>query len=257
MKQRKTLLKSCLFSACASMLACQPVYADEDGWNHNLAIYMWGTEIEATTVTGDGVTVEFSDILDNLEMAFMGAYAARKGKWSILGDLIYSDVEGNKRYDFDPPLTGSADATLGLKALSVQAAAGYELYNDNEGTVTDVIVGLRYLDISNDLSLRFDVTIPEIDPEIGGKISGDSFDAFVGLHGKTRLGKRWFLPWVTTVGAGESDLTWSVAAGIGYNAADWADIVLGYRYMKWEMDDKEFLADYSMSGPLLGAVFRF
>ena len=257
MKQRKTLLKTCLFGACASMLACQPVYADEDGWNHNLAIYLWGTEIEANTVTGDGVTIEFSDLLDNLEMAFMGAYAARTGKWSVLADLMYADVEGKKHYDFDPPLTGGVEGKLGLESLTIQAGVGYELYNDNEGTVTDAIVGVRYLDISNSLTLNFDVAPPELDPEISADASVDALDAFVGLRGKARLGKRWFLPWGTTVGAGESDLTWSVAAAIGYNAADWADIVLGYRYMKWEMDKKEALADYSMSGPLLGAVFRF
>ena len=192
----------------------------------------------------------------------MASYQARKGKWSMLGDLIYLDVEANERIDFEGPIggdliQGGIDATLGVEGLVFNLGAGYTLYDDNEGTVTDFMFGARYLDLNNDLVLKLDLPLPDIGQEV--KISGgdDVWDAIAGFRGRIRIGERWFLPWIANVGAGQSDFTWGAMAGVGFQAAEWVDIVGTYRYLKWEFDDNDALADIDFSGPALGAVFRF
>ena len=66
--------------------------ATQDQWQYSAAIYLWGADIGGKTIGGSEVEVGFSDLLDNLEMAFMGAFAARKNNWSLLTDIIYLDL---------------------------------------------------------------------------------------------------------------------------------------------------------------------
>ena len=51
-----------------------------DQWEYDAMIYLWGAGIDATTQTGGDIDMSFSDILDDLDMTFMGGFGARKGK---------------------------------------------------------------------------------------------------------------------------------------------------------------------------------
>jgi hypothetical protein len=64
------------------------------------------SEISGTTSMGTGVDVDFKDILGNLEFGAMAACQARKGKWSLLTDVIYLDVSGDHQLDLIPPIGG-------------------------------------------------------------------------------------------------------------------------------------------------------
>ncbi len=68
----------------------------EDRWKFKLAIYLWGAGVGGTTQRGDQIDVGFSDIASNLNGAFMGAFEARKSKWSLGADVIYLNVEADK-----------------------------------------------------------------------------------------------------------------------------------------------------------------
>ena len=135
-------------------------------------------------------------------------------------------------------------------------AGGYNLYDDGEGTTTDVVFGARYLDLSTDMRIDFDLSLPEQNPSISFSASDTVLDAIVGLRGVVSLGDRWFMPWGGNVGAGGSDLSWQAMVGVGYRASSWADIALTYRYLKFELDS-DVVDELSINGPLLGVVFRF
>jgi hypothetical protein len=246
----------CVFSLPAM---AQSESDDDDGWDHSLAIYLWGAGISGTTASGSSVDVDFGTITDNLNFGAMGSYMGRKGKWSMLADVIYLDLSGDKQFNLIPPEgpgTGvNANVGLDLTSWVVSAAGGYNVY-DREGTTTDLIFGVRYLDLSSDLFLDFSVGNPELNQSFDIPLSGDAWDAIVGARGDISLGDRWFLPWGANIGAGDSDLTWQAMAGIGFKASSWADIVLTYRYLKWEMDDGP-IDNLVISGPLLGVIFRF
>lgn len=259
------LIKSVCIAICLAAILSQPLMAQsepsDDEWNHSLAVYLWGASIGGTTGTGTGLEVDFKDILDNLEFAFMGSYMGRKGKWSVLSDVIYMDVSADRQGEFNPPIGEgnipiNGTATLDMKSLIIHAAGGYNIHDDGEGTTTDVIFGLRYLDLKTDLLLNFNINPenPGVSIPIGA--SEDFWDAIVGLRGVISLGDRWFMPWGANVGGGDSKFTWQAMAGVGYKASSWADIVLTYRYLKWEFDNTA-VDDLYISGPLLGAVFHF
>lgn len=243
-----------------SMPAIAQSQADDSGWDHSLAVYLWGASIEGSTPLGTDISVDFKTILDNLELAGMGSYQGRKGKWAVLADVIYMDLSGDKSINLVPPAGPGAgvnlDASLDMKSWVVNAAGGYNLYDDGEGTTTDFVFGLRYLDLTNDVALNLSVGSPDLGIPAAVSKSGDALDAIVGARGVISLGDRWFMPWGGNVGAGDSDLTWQAMAGIGYRASSWADIALTYRYLKWELD-ADFVDDLVLSGPLLGVVFRF
>jgi len=261
------LARKTLFALFFVALFSQPVMAQsdsesgDDGWNHTLAVYLWGADIGGATTLGNDIDVGFKDLLDNLNFGAMGAYQGRKGKWSVIANVIYLDVSADKQFDLIPPIGGdlinvTTDVDLDLTGWVIDLGGGYNLYNDREGTVTDFVFGARYLDLSTDILLDFDLGGPDLEIKVPFSDSGHVWDAIVGLSGRVRIGDRWFMPWGATIGAGDSDLTWSARAGVGFNAASWVDIVASYRYLKWELDG-ELIDEISFSGPMLGAVFHF
>ncbi|MGB5620067.1 MAG: hypothetical protein WBM78_24720, partial [Desulfobacterales bacterium] len=85
-----TLLAVVLFhTATISAAESSP----ENSWEFAAEVYLWGAAIGGDTATDSSVNISFDDLIDNLEMAFMGTFGARKGKWSFLADVIYLDVK--------------------------------------------------------------------------------------------------------------------------------------------------------------------
>ncbi|MGB5613095.1 MAG: hypothetical protein WBM67_10610, partial [Sedimenticolaceae bacterium] len=64
----------------------------DESWQFDGAVYLWGAGIGGTSAAGDDIDISFSDLIDNLDMAFMGSLEARKDKWTLLADVIYLDV---------------------------------------------------------------------------------------------------------------------------------------------------------------------
>jgi len=51
------------------------------------------------------------------------------------------------------------------------------------------------------------------------------WDVVIGVRGHANLNRQWYLPYQLDIGAGQSDLTWQAAGGIGYRF-DWGDVNL-------------------------------
>jgi len=257
---RYKLVVSFLGVLLSAQALAQSNEVSADKWEHSLAIYLWGADIGGTTARGTGVNVEFSDIVDNLKMAFMGAYAARKGKWSIMTDALYLNVSASKTLDLLPPIGGdiinvTTDAKLDLEGLVIHLAGGYNLVQ-NENSGLDFIFGARYLDLSTDLDLNFDLGLGGPPLNVPLSASGDALNAIVGLKGRLNLSERWFIPYYVDVGAGDSDMTWQATAGITYRAGQKIDVALAYRHLEWDLD-AALTDDLNFSGPLLGVIFRW
>jgi hypothetical protein len=54
-----------------------------------------------------------------------------------------------------------------------------------------------------------------------------------------------------------SDLTWEALGVLGYRFNSWLAAHAGYRYMKVDYEDGDFLYDVELSGPIIGATFKF
>ena len=242
-----------------SALAQTGSSGSQDKWQYTGAIYLWGADIGGTTIRGSEVEVGFSDLLDNLEMGFMGAFAARKNNWSFLTDVIYLDLGVDNTTDLSIPIGGNilpvtTRTELDLKGWVVQLLGGYNLYSEGKSTL-DLVAGARYLDLDMDLFLELQSLGPGQSRSISESLT--AWDGVVGLKGHASLGERWFLPYYLDVGAGQSKLTWQATAGIGFRAGRVVDLALVYRHLEWDLDSTRVIDDINFSGPTLGVIFRW
>ena len=259
----KKLLVVTLTGALMSTTAVAQAQSDssesQDQWQFAGAIYLWGADIGGNTIRGSEVEVGFSDLLDNLELAFTGAFAARKNNWSFLTDVVYIDLGSDNTADLSipvgpvqVPVTTATD--LDLQVWVLNFAGGYELYSAGNSRL-DLIGGVRYLDLGMDLFLELESLGPGQSRTISK--SHTAWNGIIGLKGQASLGERWFLPYYVDVGAGESELTWQAAAGIGYRAGRVWELALVYRHLEWDLDSTRLLDDLNFSGPTLGVIFRW
>jgi len=222
-----------------------------DTWQNEISIYGWFAGIDGTTnvPTGSGpdISIDASDILDNLNMIFMGGYEGKYGKWSIIADLVYMDVGGGADR---PVLLGARSVDLDIKSWIVNGGVGYDLVQSERGTLA-FVGGVRYLglDAEVDLGIMGNPLVERSDSE--GLVDG-----IVGFRGNLRLGDNWYLPYYADIGTGGSELTWQLFGGVGYRFG-WGDIRLGYRYLSYDLGDDKVMEDLQISGPALGVGFRF
>jgi hypothetical protein len=235
-----------------------------DQWEYEAMIYLWGSAIDATTQTGGDIDMSFSDIVKDLDMAFMGTFGARKGKWSLLADAIYMDISQSDGGSETVPILGGAvnvtrsvDTDITMKSWITTFGAGYNVVN-NERATLDLVGGARYLwlDVDVKLNLSRDGEFLQTSRQVKVSESDHVWDGIVGIKGKINLDKNWYLPYYADVGTGGSQSTWQAMAGVGY-AFKWGDVLLAYRYLDYNFDSDFMLDDMNISGPALGARFRF
>ena len=228
-----------------------PAYAQSgDSWQYSAAINLWGAGIQGTAQNGNTIDVGFSDILDNLDMTFMGTLEGRKGQWSWIADVLYLSVSTDESSDVSTPagpVTGKVD--VGVDGWVWNLLAGYNLSN-SEGGVSDLVFGARYMKMETGLNLNIGGA------GRGGSASGSVWDGVVGIRGRANLQGNWFVPYYADIGTGQSDLTWQVLGGFGYKY-NWGDMTLAYRHLEWEFDTDVPLADVNFSGPIIQAKWHF
>ena len=96
-----------------------------DDWQYALALYGWfptiGGSLKYPLSSGAVADVEAGpgDYLKDLKFAFMGSLVARNNDWSILADLIYLDLSGQKGKATVPLLPGGTGFDLKANNLSL------------------------------------------------------------------------------------------------------------------------------------------
>ncbi len=243
-----------------------------DSWEYQAAIYLWLPSIGGDTSFpsssgGSSVDVSAEDVLDALEMAFMGTFGAKKGKWGVWSDLVYADFGASKdgSRDFtignvEIPASVDADLSLDLKMWMWTVAGTYELAKTPKYTV-DLLAGARYLDVTQtlDWSISGDISgLPPVSSSGSSEVNPNFLDGVIGVKGVAYLGNehKWFIPYYLDVGTGQSDLTWQVNAGIGYRY-NWGALVATWRYLDYEFESDDRIQSLNLSGPLFGASFQW
>lgn len=243
----------------------------EDKWQFQAILYAYGPDIGGSTTFperggGGSVNVSNSTILDNLNFAFMGTLEAHKGRLGFFTDIMYLDVSGSKSQtrDFsirDHDVGGvTADLGLGIKGTVWTLAGSYGVSNDPSTTV-DVLAGARLLDVKTDLSYNLSA---DVGPFAGPGRSGNSdvnssyWDAIIGAKGRVIFGpnREWFVPYYADVGTGQSDLTWQIFGGLGYQFS-WGSILGGWRYLDYKFKSDSKVQDLTFNGPMLGVMFSW
>jgi len=243
-----------LMMAVLLLLSVTPVSAEEksaDEWQFDATVYLWGSTLKQTTAAGDAVSINFGTILKNLDFAAMGTFEARKGKFSMLTDVIYMDLSTDQKHDGDflgQPIEGKL--TVGLKSWILNLVGGYNLIDSGKNQF-DIAAGARFLDV------EVPVTIKLNDHKIKTSEGGSGWDGVIGLKGRHYFPDGYYFNYYADVGGGYSKLTWQTAVNFSYDYKKFTG-VLGYRYLKWNFkNDQPALDDLTIHGPYIGAKWSF
>jgi hypothetical protein len=233
-------LSSVLILALGSIFTASAQSTTQDsGWQFAAELYFWGASIGGETAAGTDIDVELDDILDSLEFAFMGAAGIRKGRWSLIADAIYLNVEDSAT------VAPGIDASVELTNWVVTPFLAYSLLDTEKGRF-DILGGARYLYLKADLSIG----------PFSGDDSGANWDGIIGARGEVNLSPNWFLFAYGDVGTGDSDVTWQGFGGLGYRFKR-IELVAAYRYLRWDFDDETLIDDLNIHGPAVGIRVPF
>ena len=251
MKLKNLLVGSALFSsilfAGGDIVPVEPVIEEVpvvNEWNYTGAIYFWTAGMDGKTASDGDFDIPFSDIIDNLDMGFMGTLGAQKEKWGMHADIIYLDVGTDINIG---PNDRAVD--FSLKSWIISPTVSYELVNDEQFNL-HVLAGARYFYMKS----IFDGSLIDLEG------SGNVWDGIIGLKGTYDFNEKWFMPFQADIGTGDTDVTWQAFAGIGYKYENF-DLILGYRHIEWNFDDNapggKIFNNFNIDGPMFGAKFRF
>jgi hypothetical protein len=252
------------------------------GWTFAVTPYVWLPTVSSTlkydTPRGGTVTTNISagigDYLTNLNFALMGGAEARYDRFTVLTDLVYTNLSlttDNSHFstlNLGPgpvyiPRQQQLSTGTRMAATIWSLAGGYTVVQGDWGNV-DAVVGLRMLVVGSttNYSLTNDIFLP--DRTIGLSRSGNlslsdaNVEGVGGVKGRINIpDSDFYVPFYADVGSGSLPLTWQLYAGIAYRAATWVDLSVGYRYLAFTNGGNKGVRNLDFGGAILAANFRF
>jgi len=233
--------------------------AGVDQWEFQLAPYAWLAGQNGTVATLPGlppadVDIDFyDDILGNINLAGMLVGEARKGRFGLFADIVYSDIETEDPVPYGVLYSAVSSQT---KSWMVSVAGLYRLA-EQQNRFLDVIAGVRYWSVDSDLTLKAGLL-----PERSITNSEDWFDPLIGLKGLSALGNsKFFISGGLVIGGfgvnAGSDFFWDASINLGYQWTKGFSTTVGYRYLDVDYEKDAFLYDVVQDGITLGLSWRF
>ena len=240
------------FALCAgSILASAPISAQASDWSYAATVYLFMPETKTSLDTPLGKVegeLSFSDALSNLDFAFMGAFGASNGRWSLLADYNYTKLSfGNAS---PGPAFSGLNTTLKTQFLSGYVA--YRVYED-QSVQLDLAGGFRWFSTDTVFTLT-----PGIVPGRTNAVNESWTDPVIGARARVSFSKDWTGTAFLDYGGFSSDSeTWQLLLTADYAINDRWVVRGGYRYISFDhkINGNDFA--FSQSGPLIGATYRF
>ena len=259
-----------LAAAVSLLLGVAAAQAADDDWQFRASLYGYIPDISGEAnfpAGGSEIDIAADDLIENAKLVGMASFEAQHRRWGAFVDLIYMDIGdsvsgssslGAGQVPLPPGIT--ADASLDVKAWVITTAANFRAIETSQSSF-DVFAGLRLLDAQSDLSWSFNVDLSPFGgpPQHGSAEAGDNkIDAIAGVKGRYEFGAdgRWFIPYYLDAGAGDSDLTWQAALGIGY-AMKHGEVFAAYRHLDYDFGNAGAIANLEFDGPALGLSYRW
>ena len=251
----------------ALISASQPSLADEIEWQ--IAPYIWAADVGLDlTINNDpalGISVPFKNIVDKLDGAFM-LHVEGRGATSNIGG--FADIISLKISDSGVIAVGPGGPVLGDLVVETELSMGlYEAggllrFGDLsiDSTVMDILIGARYVDVDQDLSITLPGPAGTIIPR---SISVSELDMLVGVRAIGKFTDRLGYQVRGDYAGFGTDGTINLLASIGYTFGQGLfTLDLSYRYMSLELSDNlnngaNSSSEIDLSGPALGFVFNF
>jgi hypothetical protein len=255
-----TLRRAVRVSITAAMLAAgtAPAWAadqDDDPWRFTVAPLLWGAGINGNVTVRNrsaDVNVDFNQILDHTDAAFMAYFEARNSEFGLYLQPNYMRLSADGSIG---PLEGSDT----MKIWIVEGGAFYNIvtWGQDKPLTVDAVVGVRYWNLNNDLKLS-----GPNGRSFNAQSTQTLTDPLVGLRVQKHLTEKWSLNLEGDIGGfgisdQSSDFSWQTVGLVGYDFTRNISAFAGYRALGVRKEGSEKGADLVLSGALLGVEFTW
>lgn len=228
-----------------AILSATPVVAEVGGWQ-----FVFQPNLMLPTMDGSAavrgfdanVDVGARDVIENLNIGFLGYVEANNGTIAFGLDANYMNLDANP---------GSSRIRANVSQTAVQPMLFYRVVDNFE-----LMAGLRY----NNIYMKLDSDIVLID---GQDRTKDWLDPIVGFRFSSPLGGSTSFSLLANVGGFGigSDIAIQTRPMLSFGVGSGISIDVGYQlvYMDYESGSgsDRFAYDVLTSGPILGVTFRF
>lgn len=245
--------RTCIIAALTVAPLATMAVAQESRWDFTVSPYVWTPGASTALETGFGTLeadASIGDVLSATDFALMGVFEARRARWGLIADLVYTDLSERQNTPFGVLF---ARATVETELRVASGYAAYRLHEDAQVSV-DLMGGVRV--VNADLNVRL----------APGTLPGQSFnlgdtwmDPVVGGRVRVALSDRWFLTAMADFGGsgGGDDRTWQAVGMLGYQINERWSVQGGWRHMTIDREIKGRDVEIDLGGPLIGLTARF
>lgn len=225
-----------------------PAQADDGDWTGQLTPYVWASGMggKLTPFTGAptlDIDRSFGEVLEDVDASFFLSGYARRDRLALLGDLGYS--RSSKDGVVPPGIPGEGK----LRQRSLTLAAGWRAI-EGERVNLDLLVGAR------NWSVRSEVEVPLAG--VSKSPSANFTDPLLVARANIALAPAWSLVTYADVGVfSGSDTTYQWLATANYAPGERWAFSAGFRQLRVDYRDGGTRVDITLSGPIVGASWRF
>ena len=225
--------------------------SNESKWEFALApFYLWAVSLDGDVAIGqqdNSVSLDFGDIFDNLEAAFIVHFETiYENHYGISFDTNFINLGGSQSV----PAT---EVDVDLEATIAEVLPYYRWIKGDHNL--DFMAGILYSRVAQDVS--FSATPIKVD------VTEDWVDPFVAMRWNWKFADRWGIVLKGGIGGFgvSSDFVWEGSGLFTYQPWKYAQIIVGYRTLGIDYEtgfgQTRFVYDVTMTGPVLGINFKW
>lgn len=226
---------------------------EPEEWQFSFTPYAFGLSFSGKMATlppagSAEIDLGFDDIWNHLNMAYSGAFFARKGDWGFWLEGFYADLEADA--EISSIFYKGIEYNLQLEFYTL--GGSYAVIRDDVNDLR-LVFGARYLSVKNDF-----VLLPGIFK--GGRLydQAEWVDPLVGVRFSHHFTDRLNFKLTALVAVfGESEEMYDLFAGGAYGFGSLGEFIVGYRHIKYDSRKGDFVFDVELSGPIIGYQFKF
>jgi hypothetical protein len=244
----------CVGAALATAMSVNA--AEPEGLQVEITPYAWLAGLEGdVTVNGNKTEFDksFSDIIDYVGFAGSLLGVVQYDRYLVWGQVDYFTISTDNVDAEDQPKHATFDSKMFLGEL----AAGYQVDGWMEGQTFDFLVGVRVLNMDNQLSVKnggptFENSRTLTDPIL---VMRPSIPVW-----PSKISGLCFNPTLAIGGGGDSELVYELQPQFQYQVTDSVSARVGYRRVGYKIkgshnDDNEM--NFAMAGLIVGVGVTF
>jgi hypothetical protein len=227
-------------------------------WRFQATLYGWMTAVDGDLGIRNLPTVpvnaSLSDVLQDLDGAVMGSFAASNGNWLFLADLVLARLSNKQTVG----RFGRSRLSAELTEVVASGAVGYVLPLGVPGVEVAATAGVRYVNLSTEARLR-----PALLPSRSASGTQSWVDPTIGFAAHWAIDEKWFVNAIADIGGFGvgSELSSSGYLGVGYMWTPSISSAIGYRYLYEDYQNRSngnnFRYDTTMHGPTVSLAWHF